>query len=107
MNRQQKQQQSEPEEPTRGAGDYFVVSGDCGVWYISTEMARFVEASLDAVPPARWVKFVDLTGARVCLRTREIGCVYQSTAGQREAERAFGRALNQERKADRSWDEDD
>ena len=33
----------------------------------------------------------------MCLRAREIGCVYQSTAEQREAERAFGRARNQER----------
>jgi hypothetical protein len=101
------QQQSEPEERRNGAGDYFVVSGNSGVWYVSTEMARFIEASLDAVPPARWIKFVDLAGAHVCLRGRDIGCVYQCTAEQREAERAFSRALNQERKADRSWDEDE
>ncbi len=101
------QQQSEPEERRTGPGDYFVVSAEGGIWYVSTQMARFIGAALDATPPVRWVKFVDLTGARVCVRVREIGCVYQSTADQREAERAFGRALRQERKGDRSWDEDE
>jgi hypothetical protein len=53
------------------------------------------------------VKFVDLTGARVRLRTRQIEYVCQCTADQRAAEREFFRSLKQERKADRSWDEED
>jgi hypothetical protein len=31
-------------------------------------MARHIEASLDARPCARWISFVDLTGARKELR---------------------------------------
>jgi hypothetical protein len=50
---------------------------------------------------------VDLTGARIRLRTRLIEFIGQSTADQRASERAFHRTLNQERKADRSWDDDD
>ena len=89
------------------AGEYFVVSGDCGIWYVSTEMVRHIEACLDAVPRPRWVKFVDLSGARVRVRTRQIDYLYQCTADQRAAERTFFRALDQERKADRRWEEDD
>ena len=88
-------------------GDYFVVSGDCCSWCVSTEMARLIEAYLDAEPPARWVKFVDLTGARIRLRARQIQSITQSTADQRSWRRAFHRTLDRERKADRSWDDDD
>lgn len=91
----------------RPAGDYFVVSGDCCTWYVSAAMARFIEQCLDAEPRPRWVKFVDLTGARVRLRTRQIEYVCQCTTEQRAVERAFFRSLRQERKADRSWEEDD
>lgn len=63
------QEQPEPERKPAG-GDYFVVSTQCCTWYVSTEMARHIEASLDA-------------------------------------EREFFRTLRQERRADRSWDDDD
>lgn len=44
------------EEAARpAAGDYFVVGGDCGVWYVSTAMARAVDACLGAVPQPSWV----------------------------------------------------
>ena len=89
------------------AGDYFVVSGDRCTWCVSTEMARLIEAHLDAEPPARWVRFVDLTGARIRLRTRLIESITQSAADQRASRRAFHRMLDRERKADRSWDDDD
>lgn len=96
------------EEAARpAAGDYFVVGGDCGVWYVSTAMARAIDACLGAVPQPRWIAFVDLTGARIRLRTRQIDYLCQCTADQRSAERAFFRSLNQERKADRSWDGDE
>ena len=105
MNRLQEQSQEGAAKPE--AGDYFVVCTDCCTWQVSTEMARFIEACLDAESCPKWVKFVDLTGARVRLRTRLIESIGQSTADQRASERAFHRTLNQERKADRSWDDDD
>jgi hypothetical protein len=86
--------------------DHFVVSADCSAWYVSTEMARFIEACLEADPAPRWVKFVDLTGARIRLRARLIESISQSTAEQRASERAFHRRLRRERKADRSYDDD-
>jgi hypothetical protein len=89
------------------AGDYFLVCGEWCTWYVSTAMARFIERCLDARPRPKWVKFVDLTGARVRVRARQIEYICQCTAEQRATERAFFRSLTQERKADRSWDEDD
>ena len=44
------------EEAARPAArDYFVVGGDCGVWCVSTAMARAVDACLGAVPQPSWV----------------------------------------------------
>lgn len=100
-------EESEPEAIKPDAGDYFIVSGDCSTWYVSTVMARHIEAVLDAEPRALWVKFVDLAGSRVRIRIRQIEYICQSTAEQRAGDREFSRALNRERKADRSWGEDD
>jgi hypothetical protein len=101
------QEQFEEDAAKPAGGDYFVVSGDCCTWYVSTEMARFIEACLDTESSPRWVRFVDLTGARIRLRARLIESISQSTADQRASDRAFHRTLNRERKADRSWDDDD
>jgi hypothetical protein len=62
---------------------------------------------VDAETQPRWVSFVDLKGSRLRVRTRDINYIGQCTAEQRAADRAFNRSLSQERKADRSWDEDD
>lgn len=94
------EQPGRPELPV----DYFVVSTQAFAWFVSREMARAVEASLNEAPAPRWVVFVDLTGARVRLRTRLVECVCQCTAEQRELERAFFRARRAERKADPDWD---
>jgi hypothetical protein len=86
--------------------DHFVVSADCSTWCVSTEMARFIEACLEADPAPRWVKFVDLTGARIRLRARLIDSISQSTAEQRASERALQRRLRREWRADRSYGDD-
>jgi hypothetical protein len=98
---------SEPEAVKPHAGDYFIVSGENSTWYVSTRMARFIETVLDAEPEVRWVKFVDLSGSRVRLRTRQIDYICQCTADQRHLDREFSRALTRERKSDRSWGEDE
>ena len=100
-------EESGPEAVEPGAGDFFIVSGDCSTWLVSTEMARFIESILDASPRPRWVKFVDLAGSRVRLRTRQIEFICQCSAEQRASKREFSRALTRERKADRTWEEDD
>jgi hypothetical protein len=102
MQRMEEQFQEGADRPR--AADHFVVVADDCAWLVSTEMARFIEACLEAEPPPRWVKFVDLTGSRVRVRARLIDAIHQSTADQRAAERAFHRALERERKADRSYE---
>lgn len=91
---------SEPRE--EGAADYFVVVGENWTWYVSTEMARFIEDSLES--GEEWIKFVDLSGSRIRLRTPKIEFIAQSTADQRATERDFFRAMRRENKADRDWD---
>jgi hypothetical protein len=105
MNRVMEEGGENFQQPT--AGDYFLVVGEFCTWYISTEMARHIERCLDARKPSHWVKFVDLTGARVRLRIRQIESIIQCSAEQRANEREFFRALKRERKSDRDWDSDD
>ncbi len=93
----------QPEPPV----DYFLVVAHYAEWYVSREMAQGIEASLIEEPTPPWVVFVDLTGARVRVRTRLISYVHQCTAEQRELARAFHRARKAERKAETDWDEDE
>ena len=98
---------SEPEVVRPTAGDYFIVSAKRSTWYVSTEMARFIEAVLDRWPRPQWVKFVDILGSRVRLQTRQIEYVVQCTVEQRALDREFSRALNREQNADRSRGEEE
>lgn len=93
----------QPELPV----DYFLVVAHFEEWYVSREMAQAIEASLNQTPAPRWVMFVDLTGARVRVRTRLVEYIYQCTAEQRALARAFHRARSAERKAEADWDEDE
>jgi hypothetical protein len=97
--------ESEEELP---AGDYFVVFGDCGWYSVSAEVAQAIERELARWLRKRWVEFIDLSGARVRLRTTTIDGLFESTGEQRARERAFRRARRREDKADRRpWEEDD
>lgn len=98
---------TEPDEIKPDAGDYFIVNAQCDNWYVSTEMAGFIESMLDREVRPLWLSFVDLWGARIRVRTALISAVCQRTAEQRASERGFDRALNRERKADRDWSEDE
>jgi hypothetical protein len=100
-------QEKEQEAPRPIGVDHFVVSAKSATWCVSTEMARHIEACLEIEHHQAWISFVDLSGARVRLRSLEIEYLAQSTADQRAAERAFHRALNRERKAERDWREGD
>jgi hypothetical protein len=54
-----------------------------------------------------WVTFVDLTGARVRVRTRLIECLFHCTADQRALARAFRKARRAENKTEPDWDEEE
>lgn len=102
----QVEEQFEPEAIRPSAGDYFVVGGNDCSWHVSTEMARFIEECLDAEPRPVWIRFVDLTGARIRVRSRMIDWVWQSTVAQRELDRMHWRKLRREDRKDRDWDDD-
>jgi hypothetical protein len=80
--------------------DYFLVVTHDETLPVSRERAMAVEATLREVPTPEWVTFVDVTGARVRMRTRLVEYVRQSTAEQRALARAFWRARDAERHAD-------
>ena len=81
-------------------GDFFVVSTEGDTWCVSTEMARHIDACLDAEPLPRWIVFVDVTGARVRVRSDRIESLTQRSAEQRAISRAFERMAQEERRAD-------
>jgi hypothetical protein len=86
--------------------DHFIVSARSASFFVSTEMAMHIEACLDARKPSKWIRFVDVNGSRIRLRRREIEYLLQSTMEQRAADRAYGRAMRQECKADRNWEDE-
>ncbi len=89
--------QGAPREPPAATGvEHFVVSSRSAFWYVSTEMARHIEACLDAPERPEWVRFVDIVGARVRIRASELEYVTQSTRAHRAAWRAFRRMLDRE-----------
>ena len=89
-----------PREPF--AAEYFCVIGEYSTWYVSTPMAKFIEECIDT--GAEWVKFVDLTGARIRLRTRMINYITQDSVDQRAMERDFNRRLRRENENEEDWD---
>lgn len=95
----------EAAQPGAGPGDYFVVSTLDTNWCVSARMAGVVERAVTARWPAKWVRFVDIYGARIVVRTVTVLSVAQCYADNRAAYREFGRAHNREQKADRDWEE--
>lgn len=93
------------EEP---ANDYWEVSGDGGCFYVSKETAERILRALERLVPPRRIRFRDVFGSEVWVRTKEISCVEESTRTQRTASRRFQRARKEERKAERPpWEDDD
>ncbi len=93
--------------PPEPPADYMVVGAQFDAWLVSAPMAQAIEESLTRTFPPTWVTFVDITGARVRVRTRRIEYIYQCTAEQRALARAFHRARKAERKAEPDWDEEE
>ncbi|HET6231328.1 MAG TPA: hypothetical protein VFE05_14745 [Longimicrobiaceae bacterium] len=89
------------------AGDYFVVATEWNTFYVSAWTAARVARCLDRAWRPCWLKFSDVGGSRVWVRTAKVEAVYESTELQRARDRRFQRALRQETRADRRWDDDD
>lgn len=87
--------------------DFFVVSTEGDTWCVSTEMARHIDACLDGDPMPRWIIFVDVTGARVRVRSERIESLTQRSVEQRAISRTFERMAQEERRADGLVKEDE
>jgi hypothetical protein len=93
----------EPERPD----DYWEIEFRHERFVVSRETAAEVQLKLSRRPQPRWVEFHDLYGARHWLVAAAVTRISESTVAQRAAERAFERARWKERKAERSWDDDE
>lgn len=90
------------------AEDYWELSGESGWYCVSRETALELSRQLERLRPPRWLRFQDLFGAEVRLRSSDVDRVSECTAAQRAAVRKLRRALRQEEKADRHpWEDDD
>ncbi len=97
----------EPEEERPPASEFFVVAAKYELFYVSRETAERLLAELADGRPPRWLRFTDVYGSKVTLRGPLIEYVRECTEAQRTAEREFHRARHRERKADRTWDDEE
>ena len=89
-------------------GDFFVVSGEFGSACVTPETARDIERRLARMWVPRWIVFRDRVGSRVCVRSRCIRTICESTTAQRAEDRRLDRARDREYRSDRpSWENDD
>src|SRR5688500_14661321 len=97
MTNRLKQWMEEPEDRPP-AGDYFEIGSDAGMWYVSRETGEALAVLLRRRWPPRWLRFVDIFGASVCVLTRTGNVICESTGTQRQTERAFRRQRRREEK---------
>jgi hypothetical protein len=87
--------------------DYYVVHTHYERFFVTRTAADRILRDLDAPVLPRWIRFVDLHGSRISLRSKWILYVCESTADQRTNWRKFDRARDLEEKADRLPGDDD
>jgi len=106
MNSKLKEKQEGSEEGPR-FGDFYVVVSEWGTWYVAPETAVRIGRALDRRWRPRWMKFVDVSGARVWVRADSIESVYESTERVRSRDREFHYRRRKEENADRRWDDEE
>jgi hypothetical protein len=99
----------EKERGKPGAGDFYQVISQSGIWYVSPETAASIGAALDRRFRPRWIKFVDLYGGRVWLRTDRVESVLESTERIRTRSREFHQAWSAEGEdaPEQGWESND
>ena len=85
--------------------DYFVIECRGDIFFVALETIEEVVRQLDQ--GVRWLTFRDLSLRWNRILASEVYLLYESTAAQRAASRAFWRARKLEEKADRRpWEDD-
>lgn len=95
----------EPEERSAEA-TYWEVHVEFALYCVDAATAQAILDRLTQRWRPRWIHFRDIHGSFVCVRSRDVERVAESTAHQRAAERAFYRARRGEEKNDeRPWED--
>jgi hypothetical protein len=84
----------------RAPGSYYEIRAEFQSWDISVETAVRIGEQLERRWRPRWIKFVDLHGARVWVRGNTVFHLAESTELQRVRQRDFNFMLSRERSAD-------
>lgn len=98
--------QDKAREPD-GPGDYYMVIAEYGTYFVSGATAARIGRVLERWFRPRWLKFADVNGSRVWVRTRAVHAVTESTLTQRTRDREFDYLRRREERAERRWDDDD
>ena len=95
-------------EPARPERDFWEVASEDGWYYVSQETAQEIARQLARARPPRWMRFRDLFGSEIRIRSRDVHRIAECTAAQRAAERGFRRALREEdeRSDPRPWEDE-
>jgi hypothetical protein len=94
----------EPEERAR-APDYWLVRTASVYYFVSADVAAQILKQLGRrIWRPRWLRFVDLSGARIAVPTRSVLEVGEATAAQRAFDRALMKALAEEAEEPRPWE---
>lgn len=102
-----KEYYEEPEERPPEE-DFYVIAYEYDEFYVTRDVAARVLSELGARRPPRWIRFTDVHGSEVSVRSQKIDHVREWTVAQRDSARAFRRARRQEEKADRRpWEDED
>ncbi|HEY0672524.1 MAG TPA: hypothetical protein VGD27_09670 [Longimicrobiales bacterium] len=86
-----------------GAPDYWLVRGNWGWVMVTREVAMYLQGVLRRRLRPRWVRFCDLSGSEICLRTSTIDLIGENTAAQRANDRALRRQLDAEDNGGDEW----
>ncbi len=86
--------------------DFYVIGYAQEEFYVTREVAECVLRQLGAFVRPRWIRFTDLHGSTVSVRSAWIHQVRESTAAQRKALRAFFQARVEEQTGEENpWQE--
>jgi len=71
--------------------EFFVLDTQAGCWMISPAVASEIQRSLDRWPRPRWLRFVDITGSAIRVRSAWVKSMQFSSPEIRELWRRFTR----------------
>ena len=93
-------QDGQASPPVCVPGNYYELRGEFCTWEISVETAVRIARLLERRWRPRWIKFVDLHGARAWVRGDSVFHLTESTEWQRFHQREFDFMLSRERQAE-------